>query len=64
MIQRKPDARAAAPMTARELRACMSRAGVDPVELAARLGVTVRSVQHWLDGRRIPYRTAYAVRHL
>ena len=64
-IQRKPDARDSRAMTHKELRARMEWASLDTEELAARLGVSRRTVQWWLAGKgAVPYLAAYAVRHL
>lgn len=64
-IQRKPDAETAAPMTPRELRQRMLDAGLGTASLAARLGMTQRTVQLMLRGELpIRYLVAYAVRHL
>ena len=63
--QRKPDARAGAKMTAASLATLMRTQAIDTLELAERLGVTRRTVQHWLAGKgEIPYLAAYAIRHL
>lgn len=64
MIQRKPDARGAKPMTAAELRRRMERAHLSPEELAARLEISTRRVYQMLKGDAIKYLIAYAVRHL
>lgn len=62
--QRKPDARAARPMTPAELQRIMTRANLSTAELAVRLGVSQRTVQGWAARDSIPYLAAYAVRHL
>lgn len=39
-------------MTPEQLRAALERLGLTQAEAARRLGVTLRSVQHWVSGSR------------
>lgn len=51
-------------MTPAELQRVMTRADLSTAELAARLGVSQRTVQGWAARDAIPYLAAYAIRHL